>query len=352
MKITKNILLSATSAIMCINQATAAPIFNKNIQNETQPSTLSSPPKESNNMLPTLVIQPDPVLPLWGREARKQGYDLPEPFGLSFNYMSIHQNIDVDKISFSGLALGPAILPSTLFDIAVGKTQQYSATKTLRLDAWILPFMNVYGILGKTRGGSRSTVSVDSDPSKQRDPLTKGIAEIIHGMKERGDLKDLDFRLNFHGTTWGAGTILAGGYKHWFGLIDMNYTSTQFDILDGSINAFTLSPRVGYRFSLAGAGTFFSDESQLSIWGGSMYQNVQQEFKGHLSDLRMPAKLQELMKIADQQGKGYFDVRQHLESPWNILLGTNLAFNRNFGITLEAGFEKRNSFLVSGEYRF
>lgn len=49
------------------------------------------------------------VLPIWGDEARARGYDLPEPFGVSYGYMNLRQDIKVDKIGFSsssGLDLG------------------------------------------------------------------------------------------------------------------------------------------------------------------------------------------------------------------------------------------------------
>ena len=46
------------------------------------------------------------VLPFLGDEARKRGYDLPEPFGVNINYMNIRQNINVDSINFNGLSLG------------------------------------------------------------------------------------------------------------------------------------------------------------------------------------------------------------------------------------------------------
>lgn len=40
------------------------------------------------------------VLPIWGDEARARGYDLPEPFGASYSYMNLRQDIIVDKIGF------------------------------------------------------------------------------------------------------------------------------------------------------------------------------------------------------------------------------------------------------------
>lgn len=291
-------------------------------------------------------------LPLLGDEARARGYDLPEPFGINFNYMNIRQNIDVESINFSGLGFGNINLPSSLFDINVAKTRQRSTTRTIRLDVWLLPFMNVYGIIGKTRGSSLSKVSVDSNPASQSGMVNQMISGIIHGMNTSGDLKNLDFKLKFKGDTYGVGTVFVGGYDNWFGLVDMNYTQTRFDILDGSIDAFTLSPRVGYRFTLPAVNSLHLGESHLNLWVGTMYQNVQQEFKGKLSDLDMPANLQSLMQMANQKGDGRFDVKQHLESPWNVLVGASYELTRNFNITTEVGFAQRNSFFMSGEFRF
>ncbi|MBW7984480.1 hypothetical protein [Enterobacillus tribolii] len=297
------------------------------------------------------------VLPFWGDEARAQGYDLPEPFGINVNYMNIRQNIDVDSIRFSGLGLGSGNsftpLPSELFDISVGHTRERSKTETLKLDAWVLPFMNIYGLVGYTKGSSVSKVSVDSDPSKfSGNFLNTIISRVIHNMNQSGQLKDLDFTLDFKGVTYGAGTVLAGGYKNWFFLTDINYTQTRFDILDGSIDAFTVSPRVGYKFDIPEMPALHLGPTKLSVWVGSMYQDVQQEFRGSLSDLNMPAELQQLMKLADSDGKGRFKVKQHLESPWNVLLGTQYEITRNFNVATEFGFADRNSFFVSAEYRF
>ncbi len=49
------------------------------------------------------------LLPLLGDEARKRGYVLPLPFGVSINYMDMRQNINVDSINFTGLSLDGAI---------------------------------------------------------------------------------------------------------------------------------------------------------------------------------------------------------------------------------------------------
>lgn len=206
--------------------------------------------------------------------------------------------------------------------------------------------MNIYALVGKTRGSSHSTVSVDASPSNGP------IGFIIHGMNESGDLKNLDFSLRFHGTTYGAGTVLAGGYGNWYGLMDINYTRTDFNILDGHTDAFTLPPRVGYRFTTPGIDSLSLPSGKLGVWVGTMYQDVQQTFRGKLSDLNIQASFGGLMTLADQNGNGRFEVKQHLHSPWNLLAGASYEITRNVNVTAEVGFAKRNSVLVSAEYRF
>lgn len=278
------------------------------------------------------------VLPFLGDEARKRGYDLPEPFGVNINYMNIRQNINVDSINFNGLSLGGHSLDNA-FKIKVGNTRESSKTETLKLDAWLLPFMNIYGLVGYTDGHSISQIGVG----------VKGARKYHYPT----NLQNLDFKLDFKGTTYGIGTTLVGGVGNWFTAVDANYTQTQFDILDGSIDAFTVSPRVGYRFATPGVDTLHLPSGKLNVWVGSMYQDVQQEFKGSLNDLSMPsATLQRMVDLANKDGNGRFDVKQHLQSPWNVLVGAQYELTRNFNITSEIGFAERNSFFVAGEYRF
>lgn len=285
----------------------------------------------------------DSMFPIWGDEARARGYSIPLPFGVNLSYMNMRQDVSVESIALSGLQIGGRPIPDDMFMIGVGDTREKSKTENLRLDMWVFPFLNVYGIVGHTKGSSVSQISVNADPSQygRLDP-NRLIAQAVHAGYESGALQDLNFTLNFEGTTYGTGVTLAGGYQNWFGLVDTNYTQTSFDILDGKISALTVSPRVGYRFEFQG----ISGPSHLGIWIGAMYQDVEQEFKGNLSDLNLPSALDGVVE------NGRFDVKQHLTSPWNMLVGAQYEITQNFNVLTEFGFNDRNSFFIAGEYRF
>lgn len=146
------------------------------------------------------------TFPIWGDEARARGYDIPLPFGINMNYMNMRQNINVDSISFSGLALGNHPIPGDMFNIDAGHTREQSKTETLRLDMWVFPFLNVYGLIGHSRGSSVSNVSVDADPSRYTG-VDRVIAGAVHRLYENGSLQNIDFTLDFKGTKIGRAHV-------------------------------------------------------------------------------------------------------------------------------------------------
>lgn len=275
------------------------------------------------------------------------------------------EGIDLDKLQdltgFESLNL-----PSSLFKIDVGETKQRSHTENIRLDTWLFPFLNIYGILGQTKGHSISTLSIKTNFNEFLDNeliqslIDSGIIteELLDGILNNinnslgTNLQDIDFRLDFKGKTYGGGATLAGGTGDFFALVDANYTWTRFDVLDGSIRAFTIAPRIGYRFTTPAIERLNLKPGKLNVWVGSMYQDIQQDFRGSLDNLRIPPELQELIGMVDSAGLGRFEVKQELEKPWNLLIGLRYEPTPHFALTTELGFEDRESIFISGEFRF
>ncbi|MBF9526499.1 hypothetical protein [Escherichia coli] len=272
--------------------------------------------------------------PVWGDEARRRGYDIPEPFGIGYNYMSLRQDIIVDNIAFA-MPSGKN-LPGGL-SVNAGHTRERSQTHMLKGDIWVFPFMNVYGMYGKTKGTSHTILKGGSFKlGSVRVPLKF--------------LENQPFDLKFEGETYGGGVTLAGGWKHSFGTLDINYTGTNLDILDGDIKALVISPRIGYEFIFP---SLISGEKDMAfqIWSGAMYQDITQRFKGNVSGLNLPVGFQQ---IVDRTGGNdmKFDVRQHISHKWSSIAGVRLEMSRHFSLLSEIGFNHRNSFFISGEFRF
>ncbi|ARD21812.1 virulence protein [Shewanella japonica] len=258
------------------------------------------------------------AFPIWAQEAIDLGYELPKPYGFSINYMTMEQPLVVDSVAFTGL--GDFI--DDKISINGSEALQDSETLTFRADMWVLPFLNLYGVIGHTKGSSVANVQVDVD------------------LPFFPELDPFDFELNFKGTTYGVGGTIVGGIDNWFALLDVNYTNTDLDILDGEISTIVVSPRVGYRTKVYG--------NDLQVWVGGMYQNVEQTFSGYLKDILPIGD----SSIGDLIGDGKFEVNQHLADKWNTLVGAQLHLGAGFDLLLEGGFGNRTSFMASIGYRF
>ena len=52
-----------------------------------------TPVGETSTIQKDEVEDDEPFLPIFGKEAREKGYELPKSYGINVNYMNIHQNI-------------------------------------------------------------------------------------------------------------------------------------------------------------------------------------------------------------------------------------------------------------------
>lgn len=294
----------------------------------------------SGMTVPTYAQDSARMFPIWGEEAKAAGYEIPEPFGLNISHMQVKQGIQVDSISFSGLLPKVAIMPGIAAENiklapTVRETKQRSDTSTLRADMWVFPFLNVYGLVGKTDGRTDSILDMQGSLDVKLHKLSIPVPI---------EIKDIHFPLEFHGDTFGLGLVLAGGYGNWFALTDVSYTQTKMDILDGKIDALVASPRLGYQFSVL--------DRPLRIWAGGMYQSIDQSFSGNIADLALPANLKQMLLLVDPSKSGKFHVEQHLESPWNTLLGAQYQITPNLLLLTEWGLGKRTSAFFTLDMRF
>ncbi|WP_179023120.1 virulence protein [Shewanella sp. Scap07] len=263
------------------------------------------------------------AFPIWAQEAIDLGHQLPKPYGFSVTVMDMEQPLIVDSVNFSGL--GPI---DDMISINGSEAFQESETITFRADMWVLPFLNLYGILGHTKGSSVANVQVEAD-----------ISDVLPCFRPPCVITSdpFDFELNFKGTTYGVGGTLVGGVGNWFALLDVNYTNTNLDILDGEISTIVVSPRMGYRIP--------TGNNEMQIWFGAMYQNVEQTFSGYLHDIGIGNNVAMLENAK-------FEVNQHLEDKWNGLLGGQISINQQLDLLLEVGFGTRTSGMLSVGYRF
>ncbi|MFC1689187.1 hypothetical protein ACFL07_05940 [Pseudomonadota bacterium] len=252
-------------------------------------------------------------LPIWGKEACAQGYVLPRPFGISLGYMHQDQPFDVNDIFVNGVDVKTPGLA------VVNEVQNEETTYTLRFDAWILPFWNVYGILASTDGKAEGPLRLDLAP----------VFPILCSLPTNNCSLDTSFRLKYDGDVTGWGTTIAGGYKDFFGMIDYNRTTTDLDISLTDAKATVISSRIGWNGKIGG----FTGV----LWIGAMYQDIAQT-------LDLPIDIGEDTLLVS--------IEQETKIPWNYVIGGQWDINRSFSLLVELGFHKRKSQMVNLTYRF
>jgi len=286
------------------------------------------------------------LFPLLGKKAYKRGYDLPYAWGVSGIYFTQRQEILIDRtlIGFNG---------SEMVDVSniinFGPTIATTNAYTVRPDVWVLPFLNLYGILG---GGTTETDVTLLDPIS------------------------LQTNQQFGVSSFGLGATLAGAVGPIFLVWDNNYNFADVEVVVEPVPAFNSSFRVGHNLRNP-----TKPDRMLSVWVGAFYQIIQNDTEGSipLSDVfpnmgdgsvidRLndwaatlpPAQRVIANQIIDRlesldPADAVIDYKldKRVAAPFNLILGAQYQFNKNWMLRTELGvFGKRSQFLLNLNYRF
>lgn len=257
-------------------------------------------------------------LPIWGAEAAARGYRSPLPFGIGATFYDARQPVNVSDLKL-GVGGTPESTPFAKVNRPIVSWQQNAST---RLDVWLFPFFNVYGVVGYTRGNTRGIVTV-----------TGPVLGLLN--------QDIPLLAEFHGPTVGGGITLGFGHKltEWRDLTafivgDVNHTVTFLTFKNESLIAETkpqatvAAPRLGLRGNV-------TETINASIWVGGMYQLIQEEVAGSVAGRQLE-----------------FIINQRAASPWNTLIGGQIEFGKHFNVIVEGGLGDRSSILTGVTFRF
>jgi len=252
-------------------------------------------------------------------EAEAKGFQLPLPFGIGLNYYREQQPFNIKDLQVS--RGGRPVSVNDLVQLDRVDTTQHNGIA--RLDAWLFPFLNVYGLLGYTSGNMQGKVALPAIPRL-------GIPA-----------QTLPLDISYEGPTYGVGATLAGGFKviDWrnltlFAVADANYTRTPLDFTDERLftdttaKALVFSTRLGLRARL-------SEKMHVAVWGGAMFQDVSDSLIGRSAD----------------NGFAFLVVQNPVE-PWNALVGGRLEIGRHVDMMVEGGIGVRSSIMGGVTFRF
>lgn len=341
---------------------------------------------KSETLVDSLKATPYPyALPIWGDKATALGFDLPYSAGLGINYFSQESELIIENllVGFNG---GPQYNLDEI--IRFNKALASADAINFRPDIWLLPFLNVYGILAKAKTSTAIGAGIYL-------PDTSGVWR---------EIADFETKADFTATSMGIGMTPTIGVAGGWMALDMNFVWTDVSALDKPVKTFVFGPRIGKSFKLA------KPQQNIAVWVGGFRVAFSSETSGSLPlDEVIPAEeLQQkvdngIQKVGETQAQvdtwwnslsnieqnnpvnkaKYAAANRVLETagnvlnaadsalnddktatvqyaldksvkdPWNFIIGSQFQLNKSFMIRAEYGFlGTRTQFLAGLQYRF
>jgi hypothetical protein len=249
--------------------------------------------------------------------------ELPRTWGIGIDYFSMRQPYQIDSLSLIDTLDTPGgPVPIDLAALLVPDPSILDVNNDVRnfdlkLDVWVLPFLNVFGIYGQ----------IDGDTTIDLRPL---------GLPLPPQTNSLTF--SYDGDVFGGGVVLAAGGDKWFASVTATFTDTNLGgSFDSSVEATTIQPRIGLR-----AG------SSLEIWVGGYILDAEEKHSGSVDlDLGLVGG----MLPVDAQDVA-FDVDLSQKEDFNPSIGMHMMMSEAWESTIEIGFGDRRTALANFTYRF
>ncbi|MHA4843817.1 hypothetical protein ACX0G7_06635 [Flavitalea antarctica] len=326
------------------------------------------------------------ILPILGKKATKKGFNLPYSAGLGINTVWQKSELIIEDLKVGFNNAPPYDLDEVIrFNEAISE----ATALNIRPDVWILPFLNIYGIIAV------------ANPSTVVD-FGLYVPDSTDTWKEVANYRT---EANFSATTLGFGltpTIGIGG--GWLAL-DMNWTWSDVSALDHPVNTFVFGPRFGKSFKLkkpeqniamwvggfrikygaetngsvaineviegdgqasakidAGQQKVAEAQNQVDAWWGSLtppQQNNPVNKAKYETANRALEKAGSILSAADgalntiSNSTVQYSLNKRLKDAWNFIIGAQFQLNKHWMIRGEYGFlGSRQQFIGGLQYRF
>ena len=237
------------------------------------------------------------ILPFLGEEARKRGYEIPEPFGIGLVYYKLKRDIEVTDVRV-GRDGAPPTSVSQWADLGSNSNVD---NVNVKVDVFLFPFLNLYAIAGKIKNESFTTIDVTLPPL-----LPGGAGRTFQTTVPTG----------IEGTVKGVGTTLAGGVGSFFGALDVNWAKADLGF-DERFKATVASARAGWNGSLG--------EHPFRAWVNATYWDTFAVAKGTVPN--------------PDGGTLTFAVEQGPKKPWTYGVGFQYAPRKWFEIAVDTGVD-------------
>jgi len=235
------------------------------------------------------------TLPFLANVALDRGYELPLPLGLSGIFYYVERDIEITDIR---VGVDGAPLESVSKFLTAGSRSHVSVA-VARLDAWLLPFLNVYGMLGYVSNNT----------------TTRGEVTIPRPGRLPGERTFfLSAKTELQGFMGGAGLTLAAGYRDFFVMGDVNYSQTDIGF-DDRFRALIGSIRTGWNGKIL--------DVPVRFWVGGVYWGTRSTAKSTVD--------------VEDVGQVKFEADQGPVHPLNAMVGAQTTLFKRWDIFVEYG---------------
>ncbi|WP_241901332.1 hypothetical protein [Vibrio sp. 10N.286.49.B3] len=275
-------------------------------------------------------VKLDRVFPLMGDMIRRQGIDVPLPYGVSVAYRNQDMNIGFTDFNVMGIDFNDLFDPEE----SIGTVKAESLS--IRGDVNIFPFWNVYGLVGK--------VNVDANVDAQyTGAIGEGLQEQLNNKlpglgnafcKELSVLcnrSTLRVPLHLEYDVVGVGTTLSVGYRQLFASVTGTYSLTKLtDANEWGDGVLTVQPMLGYQLP----------DYRAQIFIGAEYQGLKPYMNGKVDSVEIGGEV------------FHYNVGTDINK-WAYLIGFNKQMGKHYNLSfLYNKGESRNAMTLNLGYRF
>jgi hypothetical protein len=233
------------------------------------------------------------LFPIWGDKVQKLGITMPLSAGLSVNYLWQESDLVIDNLSV-GFNGGPqASLDEVIrFSSSVSRASGVN----LRPDLWILPFLNVYGILAV----AKTSTSIDAG------------VWVPDSTNTWNEVTTFSSQANFDATTFGFGITPTFGLGGGWVALDMNFAWSDVSALEQPAFSFVFGPRFGKTFK------FKNPQTTVAVWVGGFRLNIASATSGSVN-LADVLPVDQLQGKVDQGIQNVGNAKTQVDNWWNGL---------------------------------
>ncbi|MEJ2255665.1 MAG: hypothetical protein P8X98_01435 [Woeseiaceae bacterium] len=280
----------------------------------------------------------DRALPFLAQQVIDLGFEMPRPYGAQMIGYWQEQDLILDNLSVS--IDGGEYQDIDFVDFGTPSVE--NTTAQAKLDAWLFPFMNVYVSLGQFTGDGAIPLAVEGRDLLEFLGLGRlcggGVLEPAFCSRILTTVAEPEYK----GDAVALGMNLAMGWEDYFVTIPISHAWTDVDIINETVTAWNISPRIGYLHSFENAGS-------IALYTGATWLKAEVDLSG--------------TAVFDTAGSGIaeigdattldFVIRQRNRDRWNYLVGFNWELSRAWSLQAEVGFGgSRDNAIVSGTYRW